>query len=187
MFREILTISQTSRTLYCGSRLSARAAFRFFSSTPLGRPPSRPRARAAASPAFVRSRIRSRSNSASEAKYGRSACHLKSWYQAARARFESRHCDLLTPGRFPQGTVNLISDQGLWLVGNKHYGTIRNSLEELGRVRQPFARPFWCSRLRSIPGAPNDIVLHQGDDDGDKRVRESDLGQPEIVGRGLLI
>ena len=49
------TISQISRMLYCGSRLSATAAFRFFSSTPLGRPPLRPRARAAVSPACVRS------------------------------------------------------------------------------------------------------------------------------------
>lgn len=62
------TIWQISLMLRPVSHLNAKAAFFFFSSTPLGRPPLLPRARAAVSPAWVRSRIMSRSNSASEAK-----------------------------------------------------------------------------------------------------------------------
>jgi len=75
-----------------GSRLSATAAFRFFSSTPFGRPPLRPRARAAVSPAGVRSESdRAQTRRATQTDE-RSAWHPRLWYRAAPAGSESRRC-----------------------------------------------------------------------------------------------
>jgi hypothetical protein len=71
-------------------------------------------------------------------------------------------------GMFLTGIVNLIHRRGVRVADNTYERMIRGCLGEIWRIRQPFARPLSCSRLRTAPGAPHDTVLHQGDDGGDK-------------------
>jgi hypothetical protein len=90
-----------------------------------------------------------------------------------------------------QGTVNLICHEGLRLADTKHYGMNQGlfggDLEGTWRIRLPFARPLSCSRPRSVPGAPHDTVLRQGDGGTDKSAHGCDHGQPESVARDRLI
>src|SRR6266542_5732622 len=86
-----------------------------------------------------------------------------------------------------QGIVNLIPHQGYRLADSTHDRTIRGYHEGTWRIRPPFARPLSCSRPRNVHAAPHDRALREGDDGEDKSANEWDHGQPESVGRGLLI